>query len=284
MASYAVAEERGLPHVQVNIGTDRFCRTIVELLEEPLSELGCARGTAGLLAAPRWTMLPLPFDVSADSTTHSPHRFREPPRVGAPARALPPWWGDRTDPLVYVTFGTVAAGLGLFPAFYRRVVDAFTELPTRVLLTLGQAGAPEALGALPDNVHVERWWPQRELMPHVAAVVGHGGFGTTMLALAAGIPQVVVPLFSADQFDNATRVEAVGVGVAVCDPGAADLLTSAVLPNGPSAIDTLASAVLRILHDTDLRQRAHELATEVAALPPAADAVLALENLVTTAR
>ena len=39
------------------------------------------------------------------------------------AEALPGWWGDRDDPLVYVTFGSVAAGLGLFPRFYGDVLE-----------------------------------------------------------------------------------------------------------------------------------------------------------------
>ena len=49
-------------------------------------------------------------------------------------------------------------------------------------------------------------------MPHAAAVVGHGGFGTTMMALAAGVPQVVVPLFAFDQTINAERVAASAPG------------------------------------------------------------------------
>ncbi len=43
------------------------------------------------------------------------------------------------------------------------------------------------------------------------AIVHHGGVGTTALALAAGTPQLVVPLFD-DQPDNAARVQRLGVG------------------------------------------------------------------------
>ena len=46
-------------------------------------------------------------------------------------------------------------------------------------------------------------------------MIGHGGFGTTMAALAAGVPQVVVPLFAIDQFVNAEQVAAVHAGVQV---------------------------------------------------------------------
>ena len=50
-------------------------------------------------------------------------------------------------------------------------------------------------------------------MPAAAAVIGHGGFGTTMTALAAGVPQVVMPLFAFGQKSNAEHVAAVKVGI-----------------------------------------------------------------------
>jgi len=52
------------------------------------------------------------------------------------------------------------------------------------------------------------------LLPHVAALVHHGGIGTTAEALRAGTPQLVVPL-AHDQFDNAARVRALGVGASL---------------------------------------------------------------------
>ena len=54
----------------------------------------------------------------------------------------------------------------------------------------------------------------KALLPHVAALVHHGGIGTTAEAMRAGRPQLVVPL-AHDQFDNAARVEALGVGASL---------------------------------------------------------------------
>ena len=51
-----------------------------------------------------------------------------------------------------------------------------------------------------------------DILGEAAVVVGHGGSGTTLEALAAGVPQVVAPLF-ADQPYNAARVAVVGAGV-----------------------------------------------------------------------
>ena len=50
------------------------------------------------------------------------------------------------------------------------------------------------------------------MLRHAAAMLGHGGFGTTMGALAAGVPQVVMPIFTFDQVVNAEHVAAVGAG------------------------------------------------------------------------
>ena len=168
---------------------------------------GCARRSACRSCRRRSTGRP----PSCRGTTR---RFRDAAAPAASGAALPDWWPGSSDPLVYVTFGSVAASFGLFPVLYQGVVAAVADLPVRVLLTLGEAGDPEALGPLPANVHVERWWPQADVMPHASALVGHGGTGTTLAGLAAGIPQVVVPLF-ADQPYNAERVEAVNAGVAL---------------------------------------------------------------------
>ena len=56
----------------------------------------------------------------------------------------------------------------------------------RVLLTVGTEVDPADLGAVPANVHVERWVPQGAVMAHASAMVGHGGSGSTLAAMAAG--------------------------------------------------------------------------------------------------
>jgi len=131
-----------------------------------------------------------------------------------------------------------------------------------VLLTVGDAGDPAALGPVPPNVHVESWWPQDEVMSRCSAMVGHGGVGTTMSGLRAGVPMVVVPLF-ADQPYNARRVAAIGAGI--------------VLEGGPAALDGLGDAVRRVLADHSYRADAGRIAEEIGRLPPASAAVSWLE-------
>lgn len=64
---------------------------------------------------------------------------------------------------------------------------------------------------LPPGVITARYLPFGELLKSARAIVHHGGIGTTSQALAAGLPQVVVPM-AFDQFDNAARVHRLGCG------------------------------------------------------------------------
>ncbi len=112
-----------------------------------------------LQSAPTLTLVP----ESLEGTPTPPagaRRYRD-DTANEGAGPLPAWWGDSSDPLVYVTFGSVAGGLGLFPGFYRDVIAALADVPIRVLLTIGDAGDPNDLGILPDNVHAERGGPRR---------------------------------------------------------------------------------------------------------------------------
>ena len=93
-----------------------------------------------------------------------------------------------------------------------RAVQATRRLGRRaVLLTPHREQVPAALP--PEML----WLPYvalPTLLPHGAALVHHGGIGTTAEALRAGVPQVIVPL-AYDQFDNAARVEALAAGAMV---------------------------------------------------------------------
>lgn len=81
------------------------------------------------------------------------------------------------------------------------------QLPA-VLLSNDPSQLPEDL---PPRVFTAKYLPFSQLLRHAAAIVHHGGVGTTSQAFAAGIPQVVLPM-AFDQFDNAERVERLGCG------------------------------------------------------------------------
>jgi MGT family glycosyltransferase len=212
-------------------------------------------------ASPYLTVMPEAMEAPADPGPSHALRFREAEPASLP---LPRWWGDDERPLVYVTYGSVRPTFDGFPALFARTVDALAELPVRVLFTVGNEIALEPLGPVPANVRVERWVAQAAVMPHAAAMVGHGGAGTTRTALAAGVPAVVVPGF-ADQPRNAERVDALGAGIGLA---------------GEHEVPTrLADAVMRVIGERSYREVARRVAAEVAALPTTDAAPAALRDL-----
>jgi UDP:flavonoid glycosyltransferase YjiC (YdhE family) len=112
--------------------------------------------------------------------------------------------------------------------------------------------APAELGTLPAGVTVRAWVPQAELLPHVDVVVHHGGSGTTLGALAAGVPQLVLPQ-GADQFANAEALAGSGAAVRL-------------LP-GEAGADAIADRAGMLLRDSGHRDAARAVAAEIAAMP-----------------
>jgi len=277
LGSLAAAEAAGLPHAQVSIGVSRMLRWAMPLLVEPLAELdavaGLGEGTlwAALAGEVYFTSVPPGLDGEAgedgddDAGTRRVVRYRVPRPAPAATGSLPADWGDPEDPLVYVTFGSVAGNLGHLGHVYGASLAALAEAPVRVLLTTGRSVDPESLRPWPANSHVAQWWPQDDVMPLASVCVGHGGFGTTISAIAAGVPLVVAPLFASDQRINGERVDAVGAGVCLAG-GAADL-------------GRLGAAVERVLGGEGFRRVARGLADEVAALPDVSVVVDSIEQI-----
>jgi UDP:flavonoid glycosyltransferase YjiC (YdhE family) len=262
-ASAVAVEIYGIPHARVAIGLAAFEEEALRIAAGAVDEL---RRSVGLPADPdadaiRRSRYLTTVAASVEDPIHlgpsKALRFRD-PGWEVVTTPLPDWWNDGDAPFVYVTFGTVAATLPLAASVYRNALEAVDGLPANVLLTTGDRGDPNGLGLLPANVHVERFVPQREILGHASAVVHHGGFGSTMGALAAGVPAVVVPLF-ADQPYNARRVEAIGAGLALD------------VADGPGS---LRAALERVLDEPSFRDAACRIAGEMRALPTA-DEVLA---------
>ena len=109
-------------------------------------------------------------------------------------------------PTVYVTLGTVVNTVERF----RVVLDGLAELDCNVVATIGRNRDPSALEPVPANAIVQQYVPQAELLPHCGVVVAHGGSGSTLGALAHGVPMLLLPT-AADQFENALACRAAGV-------------------------------------------------------------------------
>jgi MGT family glycosyltransferase len=119
-----------------------------------------------------------------------------------------PWAGSPGRPLVLVGLSsTVMRQEGLL----QLAADALGQLQVRGLIATGPAVDPAVIVA-PPNVTVTRWVRHADVLPHCSAVITHGGHGTVLKALTAGVPLVVVPL-GRDQPDNAARVVYAGAGI-----------------------------------------------------------------------
>jgi UDP:flavonoid glycosyltransferase YjiC (YdhE family) len=121
-----------------------------------------------------------------------------------------------------------------------------------VLVAVGPAGDPALLGELPSNVHLEKFVPQAEVLRHVDLVVHHGGAGTMLGTLAAGLPQLILPQ-GADQPANAMAIERAGAGRG--------------MPNDAQTPETLANAIGDLLADGPERVAAKRIADEIASMP-----------------
>ncbi len=184
-----------------------------------LPALNEARGEFGL--APLRDGLDLMGNASRVLVCSSPSYDFAPGAVPANVRYVGPQLDDATGadsgnpwavpsgrPLVLVGLSsTVMRQEGLM----QRAADALGQLPVQGLITTGPAVDP-ALIAAPPNVTVTQWVRHADVLPHCSAVITHGGHGTVMKALIAGVPLVVVPL-GRDQPDNAARVVHAGAGI-----------------------------------------------------------------------
>jgi UDP:flavonoid glycosyltransferase YjiC (YdhE family) len=176
--------------------------------------------------------------------------------------------GVRTDitertgrPLVYLTFGTVFEAYDVFAA----ALAGIRELGVGLVVTVGHDRDPADLGPQPAHVVVERYIPQTQLLPACDLVVSHAGSGTTLAALATGVPQLCLPQ-RADQFVNAAAVAGARAGLMI----------------HPAELDAtaVARASRQLLEDPSFGRAARIVAHEIALMPSPEDVTTVLERLV----
>lgn len=180
-----------------------------------------------------------------------PLRPSPPPSQMSPAPVLP----DRYPNTVYLTLGTIFHEA---EDVFRAALEGLSSLPVNVFVTAGPDADPARVGSWPSHVHVTDFVPQELVLPHCAVAVHHGGAGSMLGALRHGLPQLVLPR-GADNFHNATLVEATGVGLSLT----------------PDEVDALAvaDAVTLLLTEPGFAARASAISADIAAMP-APDEVL----------
>ncbi|HET9778522.1 MAG TPA: glycosyltransferase [Propionibacteriaceae bacterium] len=278
--SLVAADRGGIAQLEVAIGMGWIGPELIGVLDESLVDLSImaglppVRGAELLLHGDSFTSVPASLDSGELMLGKPQHeqpvgdrrrlwRFRT--RTAAAELTLPAPWGDPSNPLVYVSYGSVTARQPRFAPMYQATLDVLADLPIRVLMTTGRDLDPANLDPIPPNSHVKQWWPQEVVMDASAAVIGHGGFGTTMAALAAGVPQILLPLFSFDQAINAERVASVNAGIQIS--------------GGLAAVSDLPAALGRVLDDPAFTEGARAVAGEIAGLPDITECLPILEQL-----
>jgi MGT family glycosyltransferase len=181
--------------------------------------------------------------------------------ASAVTKKAPPSWAARhpTGRTVYVTLGTMFNDLSVF----RVLLDGLSQVDCAVVATVGRDKDPKLLQPVPANAIVERFIPQDEVLPHVQATVCHGGSGSTLAALAHGLPMLMLPQ-AADQFENALVCQEIGAAL--------------VLMPGELSPDSVHSAVATLLDDPTYTENARRVATEISRMQPPAAVLTALTN------
>lgn len=144
------------------------------------------------------------------------------------------------DPPVFIGFGSMPVR---DPAkITALIVEAVRLSGRRAILHAGWAGLG---GDLPPEIFPMTYAPYGWLLPRMAAIVHHGGSGTSGFGFASGVPSIVVP-FAFDQLYWGARAAEMGVGP---KPVPFKQLTS----------ERLADAIHTALEDTDMRRHAADL-------------------------
>jgi MGT family glycosyltransferase len=139
------------------------------------------------------------------------------------------------EPLLYVSLGSL--GSADVPLM-RRLLHVLAATPYRYVVSMGPQHEQLRLA---DNMTGREFLPQNSVLPHVDAVITHGGNNTVTECMWHGKPMLVLPIFW-DQHDNAQRVHETGYGIR--------------LPTYSFGDDELTSAVSRLVDDRALRDRA----------------------------
>jgi len=250
-----------LPAVELHWGVAplaEYRAAAAEVLAPDLSALGFSTLPEPALVLNPWPgSLRLPYAAGH-------RRMRNVPYDGD---ARVPGWAlrRREAKRVCLTMGTVLPRLGEDGAYetLMPIVEHLAALDVEVVIAVDEKIAVK-WPALPPAVRHAGRLPLSQVLPACDVAIHHGGQGTALTAIGAGMPQLVLPMLD-DQFDNADAVVRSGAGLC--------LLPVDVTPHG------VAGLCLELLHRPQFAQAASELAAEVADQPSLVDVVGELDTL-----
>ncbi len=174
--------------------------------------------------------------------SRSPHvHFVGPIREPVEPAHWPRKWPER--PFVLVSLSTINQQQ---EALLAKLCEALAPLELEVLITTGRGVKPESL-PIAGGIQSRAFTPHDALLPQIDLTISHGGLGTTMYSLGAGVPVLAIAE-GRDQADNARRMETLGLGKAL----------------HPSAeVAAIRAAVLDLLADRAMRDRCRAFASRI---------------------
>jgi sterol 3beta-glucosyltransferase len=205
------------------------------------------------------SVIPPPTDW--DTSTHvTGYWFPDPPVGWTPPPSLVEFLAAGPPP-VFVGFGSMSNRKP--EEITDLILEALARTHQRGIILSGWGGLRPS--DLPASVFALDSVPFSWLFPKVAAVVHHGGAGTTACGLAAGVPSIVIPFF-ADQPFWGQRVVELGVG-------------PKPIPRRKVTVERLATAIETAVTDSTMRQHAADLGRRIRAEDGVARAVAVVRRM-----
>jgi MGT family glycosyltransferase len=166
--------------------------------------------------------------------------------------------GSEGSRLVYLSLGSLGC---MDVPLMQHVIDVLGKSEHRVIVSMGPLHEQLTLG---ERMYGEHFLPQTAIVPQCDVMITHGGNNTVGEAFTFGVPTIVMPLFW-DQYDNAQRIDELGLGVRLASYAFTD--------------EELAGAIERLAGDAALRERLDAIAGKLQASPGAIKAVDLIEQL-----
>lgn len=255
------ATTAGIPSVELQWGVAALAEYRAVAETEFARHLAARR----MAALPRPTTVLNPWPPSLRLRHAIGHRRMRNVPYDGDAR-VPGWvWQPRQRPRICLTLGTVLPRLGIdgMSTTVLPMLRALAGLGVEIVIAVEDAVAA-SWPSLPSAVtHVGRL-PLSQVLRACDLAIHHGGQGTALTALGAGIPQLVLPVFD-DQLDNAAAVATAGAGLS--------------LPADRVTPETVAESCGELLGASSYRRAATAIAAEITGQPSLADVVGGLDTL-----
>jgi sterol 3beta-glucosyltransferase len=254
----------------------------LNLITQPLMLRGMwyVGGEAAQITCEQLGMPPITYDTFVDAWLETPTVIAVSPLIAHPPPDYPDHvqvtgflfqdmlvWYPPPDleaflnagpPPIYIGFGSMAGYRNTSPLpMILKALDG-----RRAVINRGWAAI--ATEPVPDSVFVLDDAPHGWLFPRMAAIVHHGGAGTTAVGLRSGVPSVIIPHI-ADQPFYGRRVHELG-----CGP--------APIPRRGLNARKLKHALDQVLHDAQMRSRAANIGQAIANEEGLADTLAAIQT------